>query len=88
MVDPVSSGVRGKGKVAYDISVNFTIELEEDTEACVCKDGMQIRGEYDSMRGILQPWQVAPMSRARRNLSTWQTIHQNLQDHVSVHRHA
>jgi hypothetical protein len=45
MVDPMSSSVQGKGKVAYDISVDFAIELEEDTEACVCKDGMRRFGE-------------------------------------------
>jgi hypothetical protein len=41
MVDPVSSGIQGEGKVIYDISVNFVIELEEDAEASVCKDGMR-----------------------------------------------
>jgi hypothetical protein len=40
MVDPVSSGIRGEGKVTYGSSVDFVIELEEDTEASVCKDGM------------------------------------------------
>jgi hypothetical protein len=41
MVDPVSSGVEGEGEVAYGISVDFVVELEEDTEAGVCKDGMR-----------------------------------------------
>jgi hypothetical protein len=41
MVDPVPRGVQGKGEVTYGISVDFVIELEEDTEASVCKDGMR-----------------------------------------------
>jgi hypothetical protein len=40
VVDPVPSGIRGKGKVENNISVDFVIELEEDTEASMCKDGM------------------------------------------------
>jgi hypothetical protein len=35
----------GKGKVSYRISVDFVIEVEEDTEAGVCKDGMCGFGE-------------------------------------------
>jgi hypothetical protein len=45
MVDPVTRGIRGEGKVTYDISVHFVIELEEDTEASVCKDGVRRLGE-------------------------------------------
>jgi hypothetical protein len=45
MVDPVSGGVGGEGKVAYGISVDFVIELEEDTKAGVCKDSMPRFGE-------------------------------------------
>jgi hypothetical protein len=45
MVDPVSSGIGGEGKVAYGVSVDFVIELEEDTKAGVCKDGMRRFGE-------------------------------------------
>jgi len=45
MVDPVSSGIAGKGKVAYGVSVDFVIELEEDTKAGVCKDGVRRFGE-------------------------------------------
>jgi hypothetical protein len=41
MVDPVSSGIRGEGKVTYGISIDFVIELEEDAEASVCKDDMR-----------------------------------------------
>jgi len=41
MVDPVSGGIGGKGKVSYGISVDLVIELEEDTEAGVCEDGMR-----------------------------------------------
>jgi hypothetical protein len=33
MVDPMSSGIQGKGKATYGISVDFVIESEEDTEA-------------------------------------------------------
>ena len=45
MVYPVSGGIQGEGKVAYGISVDFVIELEEDSEAGVCKDGMRRFGE-------------------------------------------
>jgi hypothetical protein len=45
MVDPVSGGIHGKGKATYSISVDFVIELEEDAEAGVCKDGMRRFGE-------------------------------------------
>jgi hypothetical protein len=45
MVDPVSSGIQGEGKVTYSISVHFVIELEEDTEASVCEGGMGKFGE-------------------------------------------
>jgi hypothetical protein len=45
MVDPVSSGIPHEGKVAYGVSVDFIIELEEDTEAGVCKDRMCGFGE-------------------------------------------
>jgi hypothetical protein len=41
MVDPVSGRIWGEGRVTYGISVDFVIELEEDTEAGVCKDGMR-----------------------------------------------
>ena len=45
MVDPVPRGIRGEGKLSYGISVNFVIELEEDTEASVSKDSMCRFGE-------------------------------------------
>jgi hypothetical protein len=45
MVDPVSSGIQGEGKVTYSISVDFVIELEEDTEASVCEGGVGRFGE-------------------------------------------
>jgi len=45
MVDPVSGGIKGKGTATYSISVDFVIELEEDAEAGVCKDGMRRFGE-------------------------------------------
>jgi hypothetical protein len=45
MVNPVLSGVQSEGKVAYGISVNFVIELEEDTETGVCEDGMRRLGK-------------------------------------------
>ena len=41
MVDPVPRGVWGEGEMTYGIPVDFVIELEEDTEACVCKDGVR-----------------------------------------------
>jgi len=40
MVDPVSCGILGEGKVFYGPSVDFVIEPKEDAEASVCKDGM------------------------------------------------
>jgi hypothetical protein len=45
MVDPVSSGIAGEGKVTYGISVDYIVELEEDTKAGVCKGGMRRFGE-------------------------------------------
>jgi hypothetical protein len=45
MVDPVPSSVRCERKVSYVIFVDFVIELEEDTEASMCKDGMRRSGE-------------------------------------------
>jgi hypothetical protein len=41
MVDPVPGGIRGEGKATYGLSLDFVIEPEKDTEACVCKDGMR-----------------------------------------------
>jgi hypothetical protein len=41
MVDPIPSGILGKGKVGNGISVNFVIKLEEDAEAGVGKDGVR-----------------------------------------------
>src|SRR6266849_8455704 len=41
MIDPILSGIWGKGKVGNGISVDLVIELEEDNEAGVCKDGMR-----------------------------------------------
>jgi hypothetical protein len=45
MVDPVPRGIQGEGKVTYGIPVDFVIELEEDTQASMCKDGMSRFGE-------------------------------------------
>src|SRR6267154_1680312 len=45
MIDPVPSGIRGDGKVTYGISLEFFIELEEDTEANTCKERMRRFGE-------------------------------------------
>jgi hypothetical protein len=45
MIDPVPSGIRDEGKVSYRISVDFIVEVEEDAEANVCKDGMCRFGE-------------------------------------------
>jgi hypothetical protein len=39
-VDPISSGTWSEGKAMYGISVDFVIELEEDTEADMCKNSM------------------------------------------------
>ena len=33
--------IRGGGEVTDGIFVDFVIELEEDTEASVCKDGVR-----------------------------------------------
>jgi hypothetical protein len=41
VADPVPRSVQGQGKVIYCISVDFVIELEEDTEAGMCKDGVR-----------------------------------------------
>ena len=46
MVDPMSGGIRCEGEVIYGISVDFVIELEENAEAGVCKDGMCGFGDY------------------------------------------
>jgi hypothetical protein len=40
MVDPVSSGIWGEGKMIYGIFVDLVIQSEEDTEASVCKECM------------------------------------------------
>jgi hypothetical protein len=45
MVDPVSSGIQGEGKVFYGPSVNFVIESKEDTEASVSKDSVRRFGK-------------------------------------------
>src|SRR6266852_425916 len=45
MNDPVPSGIRGEGKVSCGISVDFVVEVEQDAEASVCKDGMCGFGE-------------------------------------------
>jgi hypothetical protein len=45
MLDPVSSGVWCEGKLIYNISVDVVVELEEDTEAGMCKGGMRRFGE-------------------------------------------
>jgi len=45
MADPVSGSIGGEGKISYGISVDFVIELEEDTEARVCENGMCRLGE-------------------------------------------
>ena len=45
MTDPVPSSIWGKGKVSYVVFVNFVVEVEENTEASVCKDGMCRFGE-------------------------------------------
>ena len=38
MVDPPTRGKWGEGESTYGISVDFVIELEEDTEASVCQE--------------------------------------------------
>jgi hypothetical protein len=45
MVGPVSGGIRGEGKVSNGISLGFVIELEEDAEASVRKEGVRRFGE-------------------------------------------
>jgi hypothetical protein len=43
MVDPISGGIQGKGKVAYRVSVDFVIESEEDAEAGMCEKCVPVR---------------------------------------------
>ena len=45
MIDPVPSGIRNEGEMPYGIPVDLVVELEEDTEAGVCKDGICGFGE-------------------------------------------
>jgi hypothetical protein len=45
MTDPVPGGIRDEGKMSYRIPVDFVVEVEEDAEASVCKDGMCGFGE-------------------------------------------
>jgi hypothetical protein len=45
MVDPVPCCIQGEGEMTYGISVDFIIELEEDTQASMCKNGMRRFGE-------------------------------------------
>jgi hypothetical protein len=40
MVDPVPRSIWGEGKVTYGASIDFVIELEEDAEASMYKEGM------------------------------------------------
>jgi hypothetical protein len=40
MVDPVSRGILGKGKVFYGILVDLVIESKEDAEANMCKESV------------------------------------------------
>ena len=44
MINPVSSGIRCQRKVAYGKFVNFVIEMEEDAEAGMGKDGVRSYG--------------------------------------------
>jgi hypothetical protein len=45
VINPALCGVRGEGKVNYDILVDLVVEVEEDAEASMCKDGMCGFGE-------------------------------------------
>lgn len=45
MVDPVPGGIRSEGETTYCISVDFVVEMENDTETGMCKDGMCMFGE-------------------------------------------
>ena len=45
MVDLVLNSIGGEGKATYGISVDFVIELEEDTEASMCEKGMRRFGK-------------------------------------------
>ena len=40
MIDPVLSGVWSEWEMVYGIFVDFVIEVEKNTEAGVCEDGM------------------------------------------------
>ena len=45
MVDPVPRGIRGESIATNGIFVDFVIELKEDTEGNMCKDGVRRFGE-------------------------------------------
>jgi hypothetical protein len=45
VINPALCGIRGKGNVKYDILVDLVVEVEEDAEASMCKDGMCGFGE-------------------------------------------
>jgi len=45
MIDPILSGIPCEGKVRYGVSIDFVIELNEDAEACMCKERMCRFGE-------------------------------------------
>ncbi len=45
MVHPVSGGIGGEREVSYRISVDFVIQLKEDTEASMCKDDVRSFGD-------------------------------------------
>ena len=63
MIHPVLSSIRGEGEPGYRISVDFVIEVEEDAQASVCKDGMGGFGENVIVRkDDLPPLRVVPMS--------------------------
>jgi hypothetical protein len=45
MIDPVLSSIRGERKVSYGIFVDIVVEVEEDAETSMCKNGMRGFGE-------------------------------------------
>jgi len=45
MINPVPSGIRSEGNASYVVSVDFVVEVEEDAQASVCKNGMRRFGE-------------------------------------------
>jgi hypothetical protein len=56
MIGIVPGGIRNEGETTYGISVDFVVEVEKDTGAGVCKDGVRRFGENVIVRKTFFSW--------------------------------